>query len=59
VNVCAQATCLAAVTAELDPAIHDEAPRIMVFVNFSVRQLIMDCRVKPAHDNGKVMEFDL
>ena len=31
----------------------------MVFVNFSVRQLIMDCRVKPAHDNGKVMEFDL
>jgi hypothetical protein len=38
------------VIAGLDPAIHDDARQIQ-FVRFAQPQLIMDARVKPAHDD--------
>jgi hypothetical protein len=42
--------CLSTVIAGLDPAIHDEVQHAMKLVSFSAGQLIMDARVKPAHD---------
>jgi hypothetical protein len=36
--------------AGLDPAIHEAAQQAQQYV-FYTRQLIMDARVKPAHDN--------
>jgi hypothetical protein len=41
---------LSAVTAGLDPAIHDEFPCVTADVFYPVRRFIMDARVKPAHD---------
>jgi hypothetical protein len=41
---------LARVIAGLDPAIHDESPRMQI-ARFLVLQFNMDARVKPAHDD--------
>jgi len=38
------------VIAGLDPAIHDASQRLQAAVRLSALQLIMDARVKPAHD---------
>jgi hypothetical protein len=41
---------LSVVIAGLDPAIHDDARRKCPYVRLSLLPLIMDARVKPAHD---------
>jgi hypothetical protein len=42
------------VIAGLDPAIHDDSPGTQAFVGLPVRIFIIDARVKPAHDAGKL-----
>jgi len=42
---------LYAVIAGLDLAIHDDSPKKWPYVRRSVLPLIMDARVKPAHDS--------
>jgi hypothetical protein len=41
---------LSTVIAGLDPAIHEEVRRAMMLISLSAGRLIMDARVKPAHD---------
>jgi len=41
------------VIAGLDPAIHEATPRALPQGN-TARNLIMDARVKPAHDKSKI-----
>jgi len=43
------------VIAGLDPAIHENVPR-MPFLRVSSRRHLMDARVKPAHDGGVKFE---
>jgi hypothetical protein len=46
------------VIAGLDPAIHEATPRAQPQGN-TARNLIMDARVKPAHDESKIGDVDI